>query len=77
MEPTEAIRAGEIGPIRREIVFEPVPDRVLPIEEPTVKPAPPVEPVPAPRPRRRPRPGPGLAAWVPHLAIVEPSSGPP
>jgi hypothetical protein len=49
MEPTEAIRAGEIGPIRREIVFEPVPDRVLPVEEPTVKPAQPVEPVPAPR----------------------------
>jgi hypothetical protein len=47
MRHTEAIRAGEIGPIRREIVFEPLPDRPLPIEEPAVKPGQPTEPVPA------------------------------
>ncbi len=46
---TEAIRAGEIGPIRREIVFEPLPDRLPPVEEPAVKPAQPAEPVPARR----------------------------
>jgi hypothetical protein len=49
MRRTQAIRAGEIGPIRREIVFEPLPDRPLPLEDPVEKPAPPKEPVPAGR----------------------------
>jgi hypothetical protein len=47
MRDTEAIRAGEIGPIRREIIFEPLPDRPAPVEEPAVKPKQPTEPVPA------------------------------
>jgi hypothetical protein len=41
------IRAGEIGPVRREIVFEPLPDRPVPVEDPAVTPEPPKEPVPA------------------------------
>jgi hypothetical protein len=42
-------RAGKIGPIRREIIFEPLPDDAVPDEPPAVtpeKPAP--EQVPAP-----------------------------
>ena len=42
------IRAGEIGPIRREITFEPLPDRPAPVEDPNVIPDDqPEEPVPA------------------------------
>ena len=41
------IRAGEIGPVRREIVFEPLPDRPVPVEDPVVAPDQPEEPVPA------------------------------
>ena len=40
-------RAGEIGPVRREIIFEPVHEQPLPAE-PT-----PVEPAPAPEPQPR------------------------
>jgi hypothetical protein len=32
-------RAGEIGPIRREIIFEPLPDRPAPVEAPPPVPA--------------------------------------
>jgi hypothetical protein len=32
------IRAGEIGPIRREIVFEPLPERPAPVEDPATPP---------------------------------------
>jgi hypothetical protein len=42
-----AIRAGNIGPVRREIVFEPLPDRPVPVEDPAVTPDQPKEPVPA------------------------------
>jgi hypothetical protein len=43
-----AIRAGEIGPIRREIEFEPLPARPAPVEDPVVTPDhQPKEPVPA------------------------------
>ena len=42
-----AFRAGEIGPIRREIVFEPLPARPVPVEDPAVTPDQPKEPVPA------------------------------
>ena len=45
-------RAGEIGPVRREIIFEPVHEQPAPAE-----PAP-VEPAPAPEPAREPVPGP-------------------
>jgi hypothetical protein len=44
-----AIRAGEIGPIRREIVFEPLPERPAPVEDPAAPPdRQPKEPVPNP-----------------------------
>jgi len=33
-----ASRAGEIGPIRREIVFEPLPERSAPVERPATPP---------------------------------------
>jgi hypothetical protein len=38
-------RAGEIGPIRREIVFEPLPDHAAPVELP-------LPPAPAPEPEK-------------------------
>jgi hypothetical protein len=44
------VRAGEIGPVRREIIFEPVeePARPAPVEpSPAVPEAPPQEPAPA------------------------------
>jgi len=42
-------RAGEIGPIRREIVFEPLPERPAPVEGPAAPPdQQPKEPVPNP-----------------------------
>jgi hypothetical protein len=44
-------RAGHIGPIRREIIFEPIPDEGAPVEPIVVPvtPAPePKEPVPTP-----------------------------
>ena len=45
-------RAGEIGPVRREIIFEPVHEQPAPAE-PT-----PAEPAPAPEPpSREPVPG--------------------
>ena len=40
-------RAGDIGPIRREIIFEPVHEKPAPLEAPPAAPAPePREPVP-------------------------------
>jgi len=40
-------RAGKIGPIRREIIFEPLPDNPVPAEPPPVTPEQPQEqPVP-------------------------------
>ena len=40
-------RAGNIGPIRREIIFEPVHEKPAPVEAPPVAPEPePREPVP-------------------------------
>lgn len=43
-------RAGEIGPVRREIIFEPLPQQPAPVEPvpaaPEREPDPPVEPVP-------------------------------
>jgi hypothetical protein len=42
-----APRAGEIGPIRREIVFEPLPEPARPVERPPAEPARPPEPEPA------------------------------
>ena len=50
MTESRPLRAGEIGPIRREIVFEPLPDRAVPVElPPAPKPAPePEQPVPTP-----------------------------
>jgi hypothetical protein len=40
-------RAGDIGPIRREIIFEPVHEKPAPVEAPPVAPEPePQEPVP-------------------------------
>jgi len=52
-EPDPRPRAGNIGPIRREIVFEPLPEpspAVLPPDEPArpEEPARPSEPVPTP-----------------------------
>lgn len=46
------VRAGEIGPVRREIIFEPVQEPArpapVPVEPPPAAPdAPPREPVPA------------------------------
>ncbi len=41
------MRAGQIGPIRREIIFEPVHEEPLPVIEPAPAP-PPKEPVPQP-----------------------------
>jgi hypothetical protein len=44
-----ASRAGKIGPIRREIVFEPLPERPAPAERPVAPPdQQPREPVPNP-----------------------------
>jgi hypothetical protein len=40
-------RAGEIGPIRREIIFEPVHENPVPVEPPPVPETEPREPVPA------------------------------
>jgi hypothetical protein len=37
---------GDIGPLKRDVEFEPMPDNV-PVEEPTPAPAPKPEPVPA------------------------------
>jgi hypothetical protein len=50
MTSSEPLRAGEIGPIRREIVFEPLPDHAAPVELPLpTKPAPePEQPAPTP-----------------------------
>jgi hypothetical protein len=43
-----APRAGDIGPIRREIIFEPVHETPAPVEAPPAAPEPePQEPVPA------------------------------
>jgi len=43
-------KAGKIGPIRREIIFEPLPDEAVPAEPPPGPPDQPVpEQVPAPR----------------------------
>jgi hypothetical protein len=46
-----APRAGEIGPVRREIIFEPVHERPVPLEPapapPDTQPEQPSEPVPA------------------------------
>jgi hypothetical protein len=42
-------RAGQIGPIRREIIFEPLPDDAVPGEPPPVTPEKPA-PVPVPAP---------------------------
>jgi hypothetical protein len=40
-------RAGDIGPIRREIIFEPVHEKPTPVEAPPAAPEPePQEPVP-------------------------------
>ena len=40
-------RAGDIGPIRREIIFEPVHEKPAPLEAPPAAPEPePQEPVP-------------------------------
>jgi hypothetical protein len=40
-------RAGDIGPIRREIIFEPVHEKPVPVEAPPGTPEPaPQEPVP-------------------------------
>jgi hypothetical protein len=40
-------RAGDIGPIRREIIFEPVHEKPAPVEAPPAAPEPePQEPVP-------------------------------
>jgi hypothetical protein len=39
-------RAGEIGPIRREIIFEPVHENPVPVEPPPVPETEPREPVP-------------------------------
>jgi hypothetical protein len=39
-------RAGEIGPIRREIIFEPVHENPVPVETPPVPETEPREPVP-------------------------------
>jgi hypothetical protein len=44
-------RAGHIGPIRREIIFEPIPDDGAPVEPPVV-----VPPSPAPDPKEEPVP---------------------
>lgn len=44
------VRAGKIGPIRREIIFEPLPDDPVPAEPSPVTPEKPQEqPVPARR----------------------------
>jgi hypothetical protein len=40
------MRAGEIGPIRREIIFEPVHEKPVPVEPPPVPETQPPEPVP-------------------------------
>ena len=53
MHQTVHNRAGDIGPIRREIVFEPVPEPARPVEQPALpRPAgpAPVTPRPAPAP---------------------------
>ena len=40
-------RAGQVGPIRREIIFEPLHEKPAPVEAPPVAPEPqPQEPVP-------------------------------
>lgn len=49
--PAHDVRAGAIGPVRREIVFEPLHERPAPAESPAVEPVPaeptsPKEPVP-------------------------------
>jgi hypothetical protein len=41
-----APRAGDIGPIRREIIFEPLPEPTRPIERPPAEPVRPPEPAP-------------------------------
>jgi hypothetical protein len=46
-----SVRAGEIGPVRREIIFEPVHEQPAPAEPTPAEPAapePPREPVPEP-----------------------------
>jgi hypothetical protein len=47
-DPVHGVRAGAIGPVRREIVFEPLHERPAPVETPTTpsEPAVPKEPVP-------------------------------
>jgi hypothetical protein len=48
----DAVRAGEIGPVRREIIFEPLHEQPAPAEPPAVtperEPSEPKEPVPEP-----------------------------
>jgi hypothetical protein len=40
-------RAGDIGPVRKEIIFEPLPEIPVPVEPPSEAPEPPAEePVP-------------------------------
>ncbi len=46
---TRPVHAGDIGPVRREVTFEPLPDD-MPVPEPATTPAEPAEtpePVPA------------------------------
>jgi hypothetical protein len=44
--PRPPARAGEIGPIRREIIFEPVHEKPVPVDPPPVPETQPPEPVP-------------------------------
>jgi hypothetical protein len=44
--PRPPARAGEIGPIRREIIFEPVHEKPVPVEPPPVPEPQPPAPVP-------------------------------
>jgi hypothetical protein len=47
VDPVPGIRAGAIGPVRREIVFEPLHERPAPVETPATPAEPaPKEPVP-------------------------------
>ena len=46
-EPVHDVRAGAIGPVRREIIFEPLHERPAPVETPAAPSEPaPKEPVP-------------------------------
>lgn len=52
MSDDDVVRAGEIGPVRREIIFEPLHEQPAPSEPPSVapetEPSEPKEPVPEP-----------------------------